>query len=228
MIRMVDVSKVYDNKVTALENVNVEIAQGDFVYVVGPSGAGKSTFIKLLYRELRATSGLIMIDDFDLTQLKDREVPFLRRKIGVVFQDFKLLSRLTVAENIAYAMEVIETDPEEIKQRVTQVLAEVGLTGKAARFPNELSGGEQQRVAIARAIANKPHILIADEPTGNLDPNTSEEIMALLEKINAKGTTVIMATHNDQLVNSHVHRLLEINNGDIVRDEKEGTYANEG
>ncbi|WP_235859319.1 cell division ATP-binding protein FtsE, partial [Schleiferilactobacillus harbinensis] len=150
MIRMVDVSKVYDNKVTALENVNVEIAQGDFVYVVGPSGAGKSTFIKLLYRELRATSGLIMIDDFDLTQLKDREVPFLRRKIGVVFQDFKLLSRLTVAENIAYAMEVIETDPEEIKQRVTQVLAEVGLTGKAARFPNELSGGEQQRVAIAR------------------------------------------------------------------------------
>lgn len=228
MIRMVDVSKTYDNNVQALKDVNVEIDQGDFVYVVGPSGAGKSTFIKLLYRELRATKGLIMIDEFDLMKLKDREVPFLRRTIGVVFQDFKLLTRLTVAENIAYAMEVIEKDPEEIKQRVTEVLNEVGLADKAARFPSELSGGEQQRVAIARAIANSPHILIADEPTGNLDPNTAEEIMALLEEINHKGTTVIMATHNDQIVNSHPHRLLEINNGTLIRDEKEGTYENEG
>ncbi|KRL13441.1 cell division ATP-binding protein FtsE [Schleiferilactobacillus perolens] len=228
MIRMVDVSKTYDNDVQALKDVNVEIDQGDFVYVVGPSGAGKSTFIKLLYRELRATKGLIMIDEFDLMKLKDREVPFLRRTIGVVFQDFKLLTRLTVAENIAYAMEVIEKDPEEIKQRVTEVLNEVGLADKAARFPSELSGGEQQRVAIARAIANSPHILIADEPTGNLDPNTAEEIMALLEEINHKGTTVIMATHNDQIVNSHPHRLLEINNGTLIRDEKEGTYENEG
>jgi cell division transport system ATP-binding protein len=225
---MVDVSKTYDNDVQALKDVNVEIDQGDFVYVVGPSGAGKSTFIKLLYRELRATKGLIMIDEFDLMKLKDREVPFLRRTIGVVFQDFKLLTRLTVAENIAYAMEVIEKDPEEIKQRVTEVLNEVGLADKAARFPSELSGGEQQRVAIARAIANSPHILIADEPTGNLDPNTAEEIMALLEEINHKGTTVIMATHNDQIVNSHPHRLLEINNGTLIRDEKEGTYENEG
>ena len=180
MIQMTHVSKKYANGVTAIKDLSVTIEPGEFTYIVGPSGAGKSTFIKMLYHQLRATSGEISVAGFDLIAMKDRDVPYLRRKMGVVFQDFKLLPRLTVFENIAYAMEVIEVEPQEIKERVLEVLEMVGLKGEIRRFPNELSGGEQQRVAVARAIVNRPEVLIADEPTGNLDPETSEGIMDIL------------------------------------------------
>ncbi|KRL61719.1 cell division ATP-binding protein FtsE [Latilactobacillus fuchuensis] len=227
MIQMTHVSKKYANGVTAIKDLSVTIEPGEFTYIVGPSGAGKSTFIKMLYHQLRATSGEISVAGFDLIAMKDRDVPYLRRKMGVVFQDFKLLPRLTVFENIAYAMEVIEVEPQEIKERVLEVLEMVGLKGEIRRFPNELSGGEQQRVAVARAIVNRPEVLIADEPTGNLDPETSEGIMDILEAINKKGTIVLMATHNKQMVNERTHRVLAIEDGRLVRDEKEGEYGYE-
>ncbi|EPC52440.1 cell division ATPase, partial [Lacticaseibacillus paracasei subsp. paracasei Lpp123] len=218
MIQMENVTKQYANGVTAIKNLNLEIHDGEFVYVIGPSGAGKSTFVKMLYHELMPTSGTIKIDDFDFATMKPSRVPFLRRHIGIVFQDFKLLPRLTVYENIAYAMQVIEAPDEKIKDRVLEVLGLVGLEQKLRRFPDELSGGEQQRVSVARAIVNKPKVLIADEPTGNLDPQTSDEIVDILERINASGTTVIMATHNKDIVNERQHRLLEIAGGRLVRD----------
>ncbi|WP_284185695.1 cell division ATP-binding protein FtsE [Latilactobacillus sakei] len=227
MIRMTNVSKEYPNGVTAIKNLSVTIDAGEFSYIVGPSGAGKSTFIKMLYHQLKATSGEIEVAGFDLVNMKDREVPYLRRKVGVVFQDFKLLPRLTVFENVAYAMEVIEAEPEVIQKRVLEVLELVGLKAKNDRFPNELSGGEQQRVAVARAIVNYPEVLIADEPTGNLDPETSEGIMDILEAINNKETIVLMATHNRQMVNERTHRVLAIEDGRLVRDEKEGEYGYE-
>ncbi|WGI19672.1 cell division ATP-binding protein FtsE [Latilactobacillus sakei] len=227
MIRMTNVSKEYPNGVTAIKDLSVTIDAGEFAYIVGPSGAGKSTFIKMLYHQLKATSGEIEVAGFDLVNMKDREVPYLRRKVGVVFQDFKLLPRLTVFENVAYAMEVIESEPEVIQKRVREVLELVGLKAKNDRFPNELSGGEQQRVAVARAIVNYPEVLIADEPTGNLDPETSEGIMDILEAINNKETIVLMATHNRQMVNERTHRVLAIEDGRLVRDEKEGEYGYE-
>lgn len=227
MIRMTNVSKEYPNGVTAIKDLSVTIDTGEFAYIVGPSGAGKSTFIKMLYHQLKATSGEIEVAGFDLVNMKDREVPYLRRKVGVVFQDFKLLPRLTVFENVAYAMEVIEAEPEVIQKRVLEVLELVGLKAKNDRFPNELSGGEQQRVAVARAIVNYPEVLIADEPTGNLDPETSEGIMDILEAINNKETIVLMATHNRQMVNERTHRVLAIEDGRLVRDEKEGEYGYE-
>ncbi|WP_409043414.1 cell division ATP-binding protein FtsE [Latilactobacillus sakei] len=227
MIRMTNVSKEYPNDVTAIKDLSVTIDAGEFAYIVGPSGAGKSTFIKMLYHQLKATSGEIEVAGFDLVNMKDREVPYLRRKVGVVFQDFKLLPRLTVFENVAYAMEVIEAEPEVIQKRVLEVLELVGLKAKNDRFPNELSGGEQQRVAVARAIVNYPEVLIADEPTGNLDPETSEGIMDILEAINNKETIVLMATHNRQMVNERTHRVLAIEDGRLVRDEKEGEYGYE-
>ena len=227
MIRMTNVSKEYPNGVTAIKDLSVTIDAGEFAYIVGPSGAGKSTFIKMLYHQLKATSGEIEVAGFDLVNMKDREVPYLRRKVGVVFQDFKLLPRLTVFENVAYAMEVIEAEPEVIHKRVLEVLELVGLKAKNDRFPNELSGGEQQRVAVARAIVNYPEVLIADEPTGNLDPETSEGIMDILEAINNKETIVLMATHNRQMVNERTHRVLAIEDGRLVRDEKEGEYGYE-
>ncbi|MFK5278339.1 cell division ATP-binding protein FtsE [Lacticaseibacillus paracasei] len=227
MIQMENVTKQYANGVTAIKNLNLEIHDGEFVYVIGPSGAGKSTFVKMLYHELMPTSGTIKIDDFDFATMKPSRVPFLRRHIGIVFQDFKLLPRLTVYENIAYAMQVIEAPDEKIKDRVLEVLGLVGLEQKLRRFPDELSGGEQQRVSVARAIVNKPKVLIADEPTGNLDPQTSDEIVDILERINASGTTVIMATHNKDIVNERQHRLLEIAGVRLVRDEEGGTYGNE-
>jgi cell division transport system ATP-binding protein len=227
VIRMTNVSKEYPNGVTAIKNLSVTIDAGEFAYIVGPSGAGKSTFIKMLYHQLKATSGEIEVAGFDLVNMKDREVPYLRRKVGVVFQDFKLLPRLTVFENVAYAMEVIEAEPEVIQKRVLEVLELVGLKAKNDRFPNELSGGEQQRVAVARAIVNYPEVLIADEPTGNLDPETSEGIMDILEAINNKETIVLMATHNRQMVNERTHRVLAIEDGRLVRDEKEGEYGYE-
>lgn len=227
MIEFKNVVKKYDNNITATNNISVKIKPGEFVYVVGPSGAGKSTFIKMMYREEAPTSGSIIVNEYALESIKSREIPFLRRELGIVFQDFKLLLRLTVFENIAYALQVIEKTPEEVEQRVSRVLDLVGLSAKRDNFPAELSGGEQQRVAIARAIANEPSILIADEPTGNLDPETAEGIMEILERVNKQGTTVVMATHNSFIVNEYKHRVLEINGGKIIRDEEEGVYSNE-
>ncbi|AMA61818.1 MAG: cell division ATP-binding protein FtsE [Kurthia gibsonii] len=227
MIEMKNVVKKYPNSVVAVKGLNIQIKQGEFVYIVGPSGAGKSTFIKMMYREEKATSGEIKVNGTDLTTLKDREIPFLRRNMGVVFQDFKLLPRKNVYENIAFALEVIEKDPEEIKKRVMDVLKLVGLTKKVKMFPDELSGGEQQRVAIARSIVNSPKVVIADEPTGNLDPETSWEIMRLFDEINARGTTIIMATHNKDIVNTMRKRVIAIENGQIVRDERGGDYGYE-
>lgn len=224
---MLNVSKKYSNGITAVNDLSVRIEQGEFIYVVGPSGAGKSTFIKMIYREELPTKGTIKVGDFDLMKMKNKNIPFLRRQVGVVFQDFKLLPRLTVYENIAYAMEVIEKNPKAINKRVLEVLDLVNLKHKIRMFPNELSGGEQQRIAIARAIANTPRVLIADEPTGNLDPDTTWEIMNILEEINNQGTTVIMATHNSVIVNKVRHRVLAIENGRIVRDQQEGEYGYE-
>lgn len=225
MIEMTRVSKRYPNGITAINDVSVTIEPGEFVYIVGPSGAGKSTFIKMMYCDERLTSGDIKVGKFDLKRIKQKELPFLRRYVGVVFQDFKLLEKKTVYENIAYAMEVIGKKPSIIRKRVLEVLDLVGLKHKIRMFPNELSGGEQQRIAIARAIANMPGVLIADEPTGNLDPDTAREIMTILERISANGTTIIMATHSRSIVNERKHRVLAIENGRIVRDEQEGEYG---
>lgn len=225
MIEMKDVTKRYSNGTTAIRNISVRILQGEFVYVVGSSGAGKSTFIKLMYREEKATKGSLNVCGYDLLRIKDRNVPYLRREIGIVFQDYKLLPKKTVYENVAYAMQVIGKRPREIKRRVNEVLDLVGLRHKIRAFPNELSGGEQQRVAIARAVVNTPKVLIADEPTGNLDPENSWEIMKLLERINSQGTTIVMATHNSNIVNTLRHRLLDVKNGRIVRDQDEGEYG---
>ena len=225
LIEMNGVTKKYHRSTTALRDITVSVNPGEFVYIVGPSGAGKSSFIKLLYREEKVSAGTLKVGEFNLTKLKKRDVPILRRSIGVVFQDYKLLPKKTVFENVAYAMQVIGEKPREIKKRVPEVLDLVGLKHKMRSFPDQLSGGEQQRVAIARAIVNNPKVLIADEPTGNLDPEISWEIMQLLERINLQGTTVLMATHNKQIVNNLRHRVIAIENGRIVRDEEEGEYG---
>ena len=225
MIEMKDVMKKYSNGTTAIRNISVEIDQGEFVYVVGPSGAGKSTFIRLMYREEKATKGNLTVAGHDLMKIKNKEVPYLRREIGIVFQDYKLLPKKTVYENVAYAMQVIGRRPREIKKRVMEVLDLVGLKHKVRVFPSELSGGEQQRVSIARAIVNTPKVLIADDPSGNLDPENSWEIMKLLDRINAQGTTVVMATHNSTIVNTIRHRVIAIENGRIIRDQVEGEYG---
>ncbi len=227
MIEMMNVTKKYNKGITAINNLSIQIKDGEFVYVVGPSGAGKSTFIKMMYREEKVTKGRIRVGKYDLMKIRDRQIPYLRRYVGVVFQDFKLLQHKTVYENVAYAMEVIEKTPREIKRRVEDVLELVNLKHRMNNFPNELSGGEQQRVAIARAIVNTPGILIADEPTGNLDPETSMEIMDILERINEQGTTIVMATHNSQIVNEKKHRVIAIENGQIVRDQEQGEYGYE-
>ena len=225
LIEMNGVTKKYHRSTTALRDITVSVNPGEFVYIVGPSGAGKSSFIKLLYREEKVSAGTLKVGEFNLTKLKKRDVPILRRSIGVVFQDYKLLPKKTVFENVAYAMQVIGEKPREIKKRVPEVLDLVGLKHKMRSFPDQLSGGEQQRVAIARAIVNNPKVLIADEPTGNLDPEISWEIMQLLERINLQGTTVLMATHNKQIVNNLRHRVIAIEDGRIVRDEEEGEYG---
>lgn len=227
MIVMKDVYKTYPNGVTAINGISVNIDQGEFVYIVGPSGAGKSTFIKLMYREEKPTKGTIIVNNKNLSELKEKEIPFLRRDIGVVFQDFKLLPKLTVYENVAFALEVIEEPPRNIRKRVMEVLDIVGLKNKARSAPSELSGGEQQRAAIARAIVNRPKILIADEPTGNLDPETSMVIMDTLETINSSGTTILMATHSKSIVNAMKKRVIAIENGIIARDEQRGEYGYE-
>lgn len=224
---MKEVYKKYPNGVTAANGIDVDIQQGEFVYVVGPSGAGKSTFIKMMYREEKPTQGSIMINGINLATLRPSKVPLLRRNIGVVFQDFKLLPTLNVYENVAFALEVIEEQPKYIKKRVMETLDLVGLKHKARMLPTELSGGEQQRISIARSIVNAPKLVIADEPTGNLDPETSWEIMNIFEEINTRGTTIIMATHNRDIVNTIKHRVIAIESGKIVRDEMRGDYGYE-
>ncbi|MFB5192261.1 cell division ATP-binding protein FtsE [Alicyclobacillus fastidiosus] len=225
MIEMQDVWKEYPNGTSALNGISVHIQKGEFVYVVGPSGAGKSTFIKLMYREVRPSKGHIFVNGFNIERLKDRKIPLLRRSIGVVFQDFKLLPKLTAGENVAFALEVIGLGHRQIRRRVTDVLGQVGLEDKVDMLPSQLSGGEQQRVAVARALANNPTVIIADEPTGNLDPDTSWDIMRLFQRINDRGTTVVMATHNRDIVNSMRRRVIAIENGAIVRDEQKGLYG---
>jgi cell division transport system ATP-binding protein len=227
MIELQEVYKKYPNGVTAINGIDVRINQGEFVYVVGPSGAGKSTFIKMMYREEVPTTGTIMMNGVNLAKLKMKKVPLFRRNLGVVFQDFKLLQNLTVYENVAFALEVIEAQPKYIRKRVMEVLDLVGLKHKIKMLPSELSGGEQQRVSIARSIVNSPKIMIADEPTGNLDPETSWEIMNIFEQINARGTTIVMATHNREIVNTLKHRVIAIEGGKIVRDEQRGEYGYE-
>ena len=211
----------------AIDGLTVNIKQGEFVYVVGPSGAGKSTFIKMMYREEKPSTGSINVNGLVIETLAERDVPYFRRQLGVIFQDFKLLPKLTVYENVAFALEVIEEEPDAIRERVTEVLGLVGLDDRADALPNELSGGEQQRVAIARAIVNKPKVVIADEPTGNLDIETALDIMNIFKRINERGTTIVMATHNADIVNTIRHRVIAIEGGKIVRDEIEGGYGYE-
>ena len=225
MIELINVSKIYrDTGVCALQNINLTIGKGEFVFLIGATGAGKTSLIKLLLREETADRGRVMVDGVDLGQIHRRRIPQLSRGIGVVFQDFRLLPDRTVFENVAFAMQVVGAQKKVIAHIVPQVLSLVGLSDKADARPQQLSGGEKQRASMARALVNNPPLLIADEPTGNLDPNTSEEIVALLEKINRRGTTVIMATHAKDLVDRMQKRVLTLENGRIIRDEKQGGY----
>jgi len=227
MIIFSNVSKTYENGANALDNVSFYIEQGEFVFIVGPSGAGKSTLIKLLMREETATTGDVIINDVNVNALKQNQIPYLRRSMGVVFQDFRLLPNKTVYENVSFAMEIIGASRREIRRQVPNVLSLVGLSHKAKSLPTQLSGGEQQRVALARAIVNNPSFLIADEPTGNLNPKTAQEIMELLNAINKRGTTVIMATHAKDIVDQMKKRVIAIEDGVIVRDEARGVYGYE-
>jgi cell division transport system ATP-binding protein len=226
MIRFDNVSKLYTSeRRPALEEVSVEIDRGEFVFLVGPSGSGKTTFLRLCLKEDKPTSGTVWVAGKNVGKLSSRKVPKLRRQIGTVFQDFRLLPNKTVAQNVAFALEVIGKPRTHIRKVVPEVLEMVGLEGKEKRFPHELSGGEQQRVAIARAFVNRPEILIADEPTGNLDPNTSIGIMKLLDRINRTGTTIVMATHDSHIVDQVRKRVVELADGSVVRDEARGVYG---
>lgn len=227
MIEMQHVTKKYGESIEALSDITLNIDKGEFVFLVGPSGAGKSTFIKILLREIRTTSGIVKVNNVDLNQLKNREIPYYRRTIGMVFQDFRLLPKLTVYENVAFAMHVIEAPARDIRRRVPMVLSMVGLSRKANSYPGELSGGEQQRVALARALVNNPKMLIADEPTGNLDPDTSWDIIELLKDINNSGTTVLMATHARDIVDRMKKRVIALERGKLIRDEERGVYGYE-
>ena len=224
---MKNVGKVYDSGIVALRDINVDIQKGEFVFVVGPSGAGKTTFTKMIFREELPTQGQLVVNGRDVTALKSSEVPYFRRSLGIIFQDYRLLPNRTVYENVAFAMQVIEAPRREIQKRVNHVLELVGLRYRARNFPTELSGGEQQRVAIARAIVNNPVIVIADEPTGNLDPETSWEIMKIFERINKNGTTIVMATHDKTVVDTMRKRVIAIERSSIVRDEAKGVYGYE-
>ena len=227
MLIMNDVSKVYPGGSVALQDVNVHIEPGEFVFVVGPSGAGKSTFIKMLFREVLPTTGSIFVNGMDILALSPKEIPFMRRQLGIIFQDYRLLPDRTVFENVAFAMQVIEAPHRKIRRQVNNVLDLVGLRHRSNAYPNELSGGEQQRIAIARAIVNDPVFVIADEPTGNLDPETSWDIMEIFKEINSAGTTIVMATHDKDVVDALGKRVIAIEQGRIVRDEKEGAYGYE-
>lgn len=222
MIEFKGVTKKYDHGVTALDNISLKIEKGEFVFLVGPSGSGKSTFLKLVIKEEDPTEGIININSRDLDKLKDKDVPYLRRKIGFVFQDFRLLYDKTVAENITFALRVIEASDREIRTQLTSVLKQVGLEGKEDSYPNQLSGGEQQRVALARALATRPPIIIADEPTGNLDSETAKGIMDTLYEINAKGTTIVVVTHDQNIIRTSNKRIIALEKGKIVTDTKMG------
>jgi cell division transport system ATP-binding protein len=225
MISLQRVTKTYRNGVTALEDVTVEIEKGEFVFIVGPSGSGKSTMIRLLLKEEEATKGDVYVAGKNLARISSFKVPYLRRNIGTVFQDYKLLSDKTVFENVSFGLEVIGKPKHVIDQRVPEILEYVGLGEKLNSYPDELSGGEQQRVSIARACVNRPLVLLADEPTGNLDPNTSVDIMRLLDKVNRIGTTVVMATHDQAIVDAMRKRVVELDKGHVVRDQSRGVYA---
>lgn len=225
MIKFVNISKEYKNGVTALYDINVEIGKGEFVFLVGSSGAGKSTLIKILLKEEGISRGKLYLNGMDITRVPNRRIPFIRRQVGVVFQDFRLLPNKTVYENVAFAMEIVGAKPRDIRRRVPLILSMVDLSRKANSFPDQLSGGEQQRVSIARAIINNPPVLIADEPTGNLDPETAWEIMKVLTDINNRGTTVVMATHARDIVNLMKKRVVALEDGRLVRDEQKGGYS---
>ncbi len=227
MIEFRNVTKTYFKGVQALTNINLKIKKEEFIFLVGPSGAGKSTCIRLLLKEEEPTEGSIFINGQNITKLSRRKIPYHRRNIGVVFQDFRLLSNKTVYENIAFAMQIIEATSKEMRRQIPMVLGMVGLSDKASSYPHQLSGGEKQRVSIARAIVNNPSILIADEPTGNLDPETAWEIMRVLRQINRRGTTIIMATHARDIVDIMQQRVIALEKGRIVRDEQRGTYEYE-
>ena len=224
MIEFVNIVKKYDHGIVALDNVNLKINKGEFAFLVGPSGSGKSTFLRLLIKEEEPTSGKILVECKDITRMKKKDIPYLRRKIGFVFQDFRLLYDRTVEENIVFALRVIEASEREIKTQLKTVLQMVGLSGKEKFYPNQLSGGEQQRVALARALATKPPILIADEPTGNLDPKTAEEIFKTLLEINARGTTILVVTHAKDIVDTLNKRVIALDHGKIIKDEARGVY----
>ncbi len=225
MIKTERVAKIYKDSVVALDEVSVEVGKGEFVFIVGPSGSGKSTFIRLLLKEEEPTRGNIFVAGKNIAKLSPWKVPDLRRNVGTVFQDFKLLSERTVFENVAFALEVIGRPRHVIDKRVPEILNLVGLGGKLRNYPDELSGGEQQRVSVARAFVNRPLILLADEPTGNLDPTTSVEIMKLLDRINRTGTTVIMATHDNAIVDAMRRRVIELDGGKVIRDQARGVYG---
>ena len=218
MIRLIDVKKTYENGTDALNGISFSIDDGEFVFLVGPSGSGKSTIIKLLTGEIEPTEGRVMINGFSMSRISNRQIPYMRRTIGVIFQDFRLIAKKTVFDNLSLAMRAVDASPREIRSRIPYVLELVGLAGKEERYPDELSGGEQQRVAIARALVNNPSTIVADEPTGNLDPGRSLEIMTLLERINALGTTVVVVTHERGLVNQFDKRIIMIDNGVVIRD----------
>ena len=226
MIRLRDIHKEYPNGTKALKGVSMQIDDGDFVFLVGPSGSGKSTIIKLITAEIAPTKGKLMVNGYILNDISEKQIPLLRRTIGVVFQDFRLIEKKTVFENIEVAMRAVGATTSEIRRRIPYVLGLVGLTGKSRQLPTQLSGGEQQRVAIARALANNPSVIIADEPTGNLDPARSLEIMSLLEKINDMGTTILVVTHERELVNRFGKRVVAIESGRIISDAAGGYYGN--
>lgn len=227
MLKLNNVAMVYPTGNRALDNINFHIKRGEFVFVVGSSGSGKSTLIKLLLKELSPTEGTVTVMNHDLSTVARKGMPYIRRQIGTVFQDFRLLKNRTVYENVEFAMQVVEAPAKKIKQRVPELLAMVGLGNKANSYPKELSGGEQQRVALARALANEPSLLLADEPTGNLDPANSNEIMNLLERINERGTTVVVVTHNREIVNAMHKRVITLQHGILMKDEAEGGYIDE-
>ena len=228
MVQMNNVTKVYDSSNTvALDNVDLTINEGEFVFLVGPSGSGKTTLMKLITGEVFATSGQVIVNDFDMTNIRRSKLPKVRRSLGVIFQDFRLIENMTVYDNVAFVMRVVGAAPKEIKKRVPYVLELVGLEGRERRMPNELSGGEQQRVAIARALANNPRMIVADEPTGNLDPVRSLELMLLFEKINEMGTTILVVTHEKELVNAFAKRVITIDGGHVISDGMDGYYSYE-
>ena len=224
MVRLIDVQKEYDNGTKALKGVNLRIDDGEFVFLVGPSGSGKSTVIKLITAEIAPTEGRLMVNGYNLNNIRPRQVPYMRRTLGIIFQDFRLIEKKTVYDNLAFAMKAVGASNRELRRRIPYVLDLVGLEQKGKNYPGELSGGEQQRVAIARALVNNPSMIIADEPTGNLDPQRSLEIMMLLERINELGTTVLVVTHEKNLVNRFSKRVVAIENGRVISDETGGYY----